>query len=122
MDPFNHLIVRHQELKAEGKTDEDIYAELKTLYNNSAGTTGEPPGAVANGGAEKAASATDTTADTPATQAEPTSPAGESPAEVPAVADAAGTPAEAEVAPTAVAAETPAPEGAAPPEAAATAE
>lgn len=117
-------VMQHQVLKTEGKTDEDIYAELKTLYNTSAGASSDVPVAApsSNDDVEKPADAPDAAA---AAAPEAAPPAGEATAVEVAAAPAAA-PAEGETAPAVVAetpvAETPAVADAAPVEGAATAE
>lgn len=70
-------ITKHvlQTLKAEGKTDEDIYTELKTLYNATAGASGDAPPAAAVEDVEK--SATTAASDTAAAEGAPDAASGD---------------------------------------------
>lgn len=87
-----------QALKEEGKTDEEIYAELKTLYNTAVGTaSGDAPPGGAAADAEKPAAAPEVTPDGAADAAPP---AGEATAGEPTAAPS-------EAAPAAAATETP---------------
>ncbi|CAM9135828.1 unnamed protein product, partial [Pylaiella littoralis] len=70
LSAFKEMRAKFEALKAEGKTDEDIYTELKALYNTAVGAGVTPPvadGPIADGDVEKPAAAPDTVADaTPA--------------------------------------------------------
>lgn len=118
---INQPWITPQALKEEGKTDEDIYAELKTLYNTTVGAGTAPPvanGPVAAGDVEKPAAAPDATAEATPSAETATTAAGETTAE-PAAAAAAPEGGGGDVAAAAVAAPA---EGAAPVEVPATAE
>lgn len=89
LDPLN--TTQPQALKEEGKTDEDIYAELKTLYNTAVGTaSGDAPPDGAAADAEKPTAAAEATPDGAADAAPP---AGEATAAEPVAAPTEAAPA-----------------------------